>query len=170
MDVGEVMEIAAEVSPLPGTRAIPAADFDALFVAESKAMVRLAFVMLSSQELAEEAVQEAFAKLYERWASIQRPGAYLRTVVINECRSRQRRATSARRKAHLIAVGEAVEQPLPELADALARLPYRRRAVVVLRHYQQLDTAEIAATLRMSEGTVKSTLHRGLHQLREMLT
>ena len=53
---------------------------------------------------------------------------------------------------------------------ALRALPERQRAVVVLRHYQELSLEEIAATLGMSLGTVKSSLHRALHRMRDTLT
>lgn len=64
-----------------------------------------------------------------------------------------------------------VDQPdeTSELAVALARLPSRRRAVVALRFYEQLDLADIADTLGISVGTVKSTLNRALAQLRGTL-
>ena len=55
------------------------------------------------------------------------------------------------------------------LAVALRALPERQRAVVVLRHYQELSLEEIATTLGMSLGTVKSSLHRALHGLRTRL-
>ena len=54
--------------------------------------------------------------------------------------------------------------------SALRALPERQRAVVVLRHYQELSLEEIATTLGMSLGTVKSSLHRALHRMRDTLT
>jgi RNA polymerase sigma-70 factor (sigma-E family) len=146
-----------------------AAGFEALFTLEQAPMVRLAFLLLGSGPAAEEAVQEAFAKVYERWDRIDRPGAFLRACVVNECRSRHRRAAVARRKRHLVAEPDIVNDRHAELADALARLPQQRRTVVVLRHYLQMTTAEIANVMSISEGTVKSSLHRGLQQLKETL-
>ena len=56
------------------------------------------------------------------------------------------------------------------MADALAKLAPRRRTVVVLRYYEHLTAAEVAEELSISEATVRSTLHRGLAQLKELLT
>jgi RNA polymerase sigma factor (sigma-70 family) len=146
-----------------------AAGFESLFALEQTPMLRLAFLLLGSGPAAEEAVQEAFATVYERWNSIDRPGAFLRTCVVNECRSRHRRAAVALRKRHLVAEADVVDERHAELADALAQLPRQRRTAVVLRHYLQMNTAEIAEAMGTSEGTVKSSLHRGLRQLKETL-
>lgn len=154
-------------APITGDRD---ADFGELFATEQRPMLRLAFLLLGSGQMAEEAVQEAFAKVYEKWDSITRPGAFLRTCVVNECRTRHRRRLMALGKRHLLAQDVAVDDRYAELADALAALPIRRRTVVVLRHYLQLNTAEIAAQLGISEGTVKSSLSRGLQQLKEHLS
>jgi len=160
--------------PAPATHTIVVNDgsatgFEALFALEQAPMVRLAFLLLGSGPAAEEAVQESFAKVYERWGAIDRPGAFLRKCVVNECRSRHRRAALALRKRHLIAEPDIVNDRHADLADALARLPQRRRTVVVLRHYVQMTNAEIAEAMGISEGAVKSSLHRGLQQLKETL-
>jgi RNA polymerase sigma factor (sigma-70 family) len=145
------------------------AGFGALFTAEQTSMLRLAFLLLGSGPAAEDAVHEAFAKVFERWDRIDRPGAFLRTCVVNECRLRHRRAAVALRKRHLVAEPDVVVDRYAELADALARLPRQRRTAVVLRHYLQMNTAEIAEAMGTTEGTVKSSLHRGLQQLKETL-
>jgi len=157
----------ADIQPVMASER--AVGFEALFLAEQVPMVRLAFLLVGSAPAAEEAVQEAFAAVYERWDRLERPGAFLRTCVVNECRSRHRRAAVALRKRHLVADPDVVLDRHAELADALARLPRQRRAAVVLRHYLQMNTAEIAEVMGVSEGTVKSSLHRGLQQLKETL-
>ncbi len=143
--------------------------FETLFVREQAAMLRLAFLLVGSVPAAEEAVQDAFATVYEKWSRLDRPGAFLRTCVVNQCKSRNRRAAVAMRKRHLLAESAVVDDRNAELADALARLPQKRRTVVVLRHYLQMNTREIADAMGISEGTVKSSLHRGLEQLKEHL-
>jgi RNA polymerase sigma factor (sigma-70 family) len=130
----------------------------------------LAYLLLGSPAMADDAVQEAFAKVYERWDQIDRPGAFLRRCVVNECNSRHRRLRLAARKRHLLVGEPSVDDAYPDLADALRALPLRRRSIVVMRHYLQMNTSEIAEELGISEGTVKSSLHRGLHQLKEYLT
>lgn len=137
--------------------------FEALYLAEYRSMVRLAFVMVDGS--AEEVVQDAFARVYERWGSIDRPRAYLRTCVVNGSRDvlRRRRIALWRRPDP---VAEVTELGADHLLDALGALTPRRRAAVVLRYYEDLSEAEIAAVLGVRPGTVKSMLHRSLLQLR----
>lgn len=131
-------------------------------------MVRVAFLLVGSETLAEEIVQEAFATVYLRWDRLDRPGAYLRQCVVNGARSSLRRRSLERR--HLRAVGDEGEASgARELLDALAALPIERRAVVVLRFYESMTQEEIAEALGIRLGTVKSRLHRGLAELREAL-
>ncbi len=131
-------------------------------------LVRLAYLLVDTVEHAEEAVQEAFAKAYPRWGRIERPDTYMRTAVVNTCRRVQRRRALVRRT------------PPPRVDDAtlgadhiddlVRRLPQRLRHVVVLRYYLQLSEPEIADTLGLALGTVKSTLHRARAQMREELS
>ena len=144
--------------------------FENLFDAEQRPMLRLAFMLLGSSAMAEDAVQEAFAKVFERWERIDAHGAFLRRCVVNECNARHRRLRLASRKRHLLGSESSGDDAYPELADALRALPPRRRSIVVMRHYLQMNTSEIADELGISEGTVKSSLHRGLHQLKGYLT
>ena len=62
-------------------------------------MLRLAILLVGRQEPAQDAVHDAFAKVYERWAKVDRHGAYLRTCVVNRCRDVQRRLRLERRRA-----------------------------------------------------------------------
>lgn len=141
------------------------AAFAEMFRTEYEPMLRLAFLMLRSQAQAQDVVHDSMAKLIERWATVDNPGAYLRTVVLNGSRDalRWHRRWSWK--------------PLPEIAsddadvdfvtDLLDGLPPTRRAIVVLRFYEQCTIPEIAELLQMREGTVKSLLHRSLRSLRE---
>ena len=145
---------------------VVSAGFDDVYRRECVAMVRLAVLLVGSQEQAEEIVQDAFAQLFERWDAIDRPGAYLRTCVVNGCRRAHRRRRLDDRAA--AAAPRLVPAALgaDDLGDALAALPAKRRAAVVLRYYEDLSEAEIAEALGVRPGTVKSLLHRGLTQLR----
>ncbi len=60
-------------------------------------MLRIAFLLVDSTDLAEEVVHDAFAKVYERWDKLTNPGGYLRTCVVNRCRDLQRRRRTERR-------------------------------------------------------------------------
>lgn len=142
--------------------------FAALFDRERTPMVRVAYLLVGSEPLAEELVQDAFAAVYVRWDRVANPGGYLRQSVVNGARSALRRRALERRRAALW-VEEATPPAGRELLDALAELPIGWRAVVVLRFYEGMTQEEIAEALDMRLGTVKSSLHRGLAKLREAL-
>ena len=141
--------------------------FEALYAAESTAMSRLAYLLVGSREQAQELVHDAFARLYERWDRVANPGAYLRTCVVNGCKDSLRRRRYAERER---------QDPRPDaqldadhLVDALATLPHKERAAIVLRYYEDRSEADIADLLDVRPGTVKSLLHRGLAHLREVI-
>jgi RNA polymerase sigma-70 factor (sigma-E family) len=141
--------------------------FESLYADEVDAMARVAFLMVGSVEQAEELVHDAFARLFERWDRVDNPGGYLRTCVVNGCKDRLRRRSVERRHP----VSPAPSDPETEhLADVLATLPYRQRAAVVLRFYEDRSESDIADLLGCRPGTVKSLLHRGLARLREELS
>jgi len=162
--------VGSQAADEANVRADGARTFATLFEAERVPMVRLAYLLVGDEGLAEEVVQDAFAEVYERWDRLDNPGGYLRTCVVNGCRRRQRRRATERR--HLEAADRRAPAHDPEareLLDALAALPAGWRAVVVLRFYAGLTQEEIAEALGMRLGTVKSSLHRGLAQLREVV-
>ncbi|MEA2703701.1 MAG: hypothetical protein QOD63_1646 [Actinomycetota bacterium] len=133
-------------------------------------MVRMAYLMVGSTPVAEELVQDAFARMHRHWDRAEHPRAYLRTAVLNACRSHLRRGALERaylkRAAH---EPEAATAGGDELFDALAKLPSRQRAALVLRFYEDLPEADIAVALGCRPGTVKSLLHRGLAELRKVV-
>lgn len=119
-------------------------------------MIRLAFLMLGSQEQAEDVVlHDALARLVERWDRVQNHGAYLRTSVVIGSRSVLRRRRLLRQ--HPATEFEGTDPEADYLADLLEILTPTRRAVVVLRYFEQLAIPEIARTLGVREGTVKSS-------------
>jgi RNA polymerase sigma factor (sigma-70 family) len=133
-------------------------------------MVRLAVLLVGSRLQAEEIVQDSFSTVIARWDTLDRPGAYLRTVVVNGCRMALRRRETERSHREL-------DRPLPvdaptelaELHAALAALPERQRCVVVLRYYGDRSDAEIAQIIDCRPATVRSLAHRGLSRLRKEL-
>jgi len=136
------------------------------------AMVRLAVLFVDDLPSAEDVVQEAFADLYAGWERLRDPEAakaYLRAAVVNGARSALRRRRSARLFAWRSAVSEPGADAAVLLAEehdavlaALRQLPRRQREVLVLRYWHDLSESDIATTLRISPGTVKSTASRGL--------
>jgi RNA polymerase sigma factor (sigma-70 family) len=142
--------------------------FDALYHRGFAGLVRLAMVLVDNQEQAEEVVQDAFAALYLRYRVVSAPLAYVRASVLNGSRKVLRRRLLARRYSGNPSPDSEMEYN--HVIDAVRRLPSRQRAAVVLRYELQLTDAEIAETLKMPIGTVKSTLHRALARLRLEVT
>ncbi|HVF14063.1 MAG TPA: SigE family RNA polymerase sigma factor [Acidimicrobiales bacterium] len=138
-------------------------------------MVRLAYLMVGSTSVAEELVQDAFARMHRHWDNAEHPKAYLRMAVVNACRSHLRRQSMERAyRRHPSAMADGDRAGVPwaepdELFDALSALPARQRAALVLRFYEDLSEAEIALALGCRPGTVKSLLHRGLAELRSVV-
>lgn len=131
-------------------------------------LCRMAFLLVDTREQAEEVVQEAFAKALPRWARLDSPDAYVRSCVLNGCRRVHRRRALARRRPppHDVFETPAVTD---HVIDSLRRLPSPQREIVVLRYYLQSTDAEIAETLGIAIGTVKSSLSRAKTRLKEEL-
>ena len=150
----------------------PAVDITDLYAAHRLALVRLAVLLVDDVASAEDVVQDAFAALARRPDAVRDPSkalAYLRVSVVNTARSALRR----RRTARAYSPPHDLSPPSPEdtavLAEehreviaALQGLAPRQREVLVLRYWSNLSEAEIAQTLQISQGTVKSTASRGL--------
>jgi RNA polymerase sigma-70 factor (sigma-E family) len=139
-------------------------------------LVRLAVLLIGDVGRAEEIVQDAFVDLVARWRSIRDPGAaaaYLRTCVANGARShlRHRAVVNRQPASQPSAVNSAETEALVQIEhervlSVLSELPGRQREVLVLRYYGQLSEAEIADTLGISRGAVKTHSFRGLRSLR----
>ena len=149
--------------------------FERFYDEQFDAMVRVAFFVVGSEEAAEEVVQDAFMRLYHRWADLDSPGGYLRTTVVNGCRDRLRRrhrfdrrlTTIAATTATHVVAGADASADRDELMRALAALPIRTRTALVLRFYGGYTERETAEAMGVAIGTVKSSVHRGLEQLRK---
>ncbi len=139
--------------------------FTELYRDRYASLVRLAVVVLDDDQVAEEVVQECFARLHLRWDRVDDPASYVRRSVVNACRDVLRR----RRVERTFLRRSRPPGPSPEpdyLGDALARLPARERIALVLRHYEGLSEREIAEAMHCPAGTVKTLLHRGTQRLR----
>ncbi|MBV2356689.1 SigE family RNA polymerase sigma factor [Streptomyces sp. J2-1] len=139
-------------------------------------LVRLAVLLVDDVQTAEDVVQDAFTALFRRHGhrleSLDEPEAYLRTSVVNSARSVLRRRRTARayvpeREQHAPAPEEyaVLHEDHREVLQALRGLTGRQREVLVLRYWSHLTEAEIAATLGLSRGAVKSTASRALSAL-----
>jgi RNA polymerase sigma-70 factor (sigma-E family) len=155
-------------------------DVDQLYTAHWRYLVRLAVLLVDDVASAEDVVQDAFIALHRRADGLRDPEAalaYLRTTVLNRSRSVLRRRQVARR--HLrVAEPEAtapadhevlVREEHRAALSAVRRLPRHQREVLVLRYWSGLSEREIAQTLGISTGSVKSAASRGLAAVQKML-
>src|SRR3954470_9776026 len=149
-----------------------------LYAAHWRQLVRLAVLLVHDLGTAEEVVQECFVAVHRRWSHLNDPDkalAYLRQSVVNRSRSHLRHLAVVRRHADR----QGPPEPTPgadhsaydleqrtTVLEALRRLPRRQREVLALRYYLDLSEAEIAETLGISRGAVKSHASRGAAALR----
>jgi len=157
------------------TKPLAAADrsFAAFVESAWERHLRLAILLTGDRWQAEELLQDSLVKMYERWRKLSRHDdlhAYLRRVLANNNTSMWRR----RRRENL--VPDVPDRPMPAEADtgvevrrALLMLPLRQRAVVVLRLYEDLSERQVAETLGVPVGTVKSQYARALEKLRHLV-
>src|SRR5262245_27881458 len=109
------------------------------------AMVRLAYLLTGSLDLAEDVVHDAFVACSSRWALLDVPDAYVRTAVTNHARSALRRLGRERDKLDRLQRSATVTVGIPELDETwakLRRLPERQRMALVLRFYEDMSEAD----------------------------
>ena len=193
---GEQGDVLAEVIPLPapeepllpdpfGAMATERAEWSAdhavveLYAAHYKSLVRLAAMLVRDVPTAEEVVQDSFVAMHGGWQRLkdtEKALAYLRQAVVNRSRSVLR---------HRNVVDKNLQKPPPDMPSAehgafvllergavvaaLRDLPDRQREAIVLRYYADLSEAEIAASMGISRGAVKSHTARGIAALRTAL-
>jgi len=144
-------------------------EFVAFYRQHYAGAVRLAWLLLHDHGLGEDVVQEAFVRMRSSFDEITNRPAYLRRSVINGCRDRIRSAERSRRRLRLVSAGSptsATDRPA-ELSDVVSRLPYKQRAVIVLRYWADLPESEIALALGVRPSTVRTLASRGLETLRK---
>ena len=156
----------------------------ALYQAHALGLMRLAHIMLGDRQSAEDVVQEAFCGLYRRWGQLSDTGKalqYVRSSVVNGCRSLQRRA--ARRSQPDVPItatfaevtvmsAEAdvlTSEERRQVMQAVRQLPQRQREALVLQYYLDLSADETAATMGISPGSVRSATHRALSAVARIL-
>ena len=159
---------------IPAAHVVPDS-FDALFDAHYERLVRALTVVAGDRESAADAVQDAFVKAHLHWNKISRyddPSGWVRRVAINRLRDEHRRARRRRRALQRIRSQPTSPNDVPDLdefARLLAALPRQQRLATALYYVDNLTVAEIAATLDISDGTVKSHLHDARRRLRPVL-
>ncbi|MEZ5376346.1 MAG: sigma-70 family RNA polymerase sigma factor [Acidimicrobiales bacterium] len=146
----------------------PGEAFEEFYRRELGRQVRRAALILGDDTAANDVVHDAFTTLFARWGSVTEPGPYLQRMVLNGCRDQARRTRRLRRLLPRLAAS-ASAQPSEILWDVLAGLPFNQRAAVVLRYYESLPEAEIAAVLDCPTGSVGPWITRGLATMRKAL-
>lgn len=141
-------------------------------------LARLAYVLCGNREEAEDAVAEAYAKVWPRYraGTLRDPLSYLRTAVVNQVRGGLRRRVLQRREEQRQRVdwrdGVSAERAIDDrdaVVAALGRLPIEQRTVLVLRFYEDMGEQDTATMLGVPVGTVKSRCSRAIAALRATL-
>ncbi|MFD0531573.1 SigE family RNA polymerase sigma factor [Kitasatospora arboriphila] len=154
------------------------AEFHDFFERHHAELARLAHLLTGEADAADDLAADAMVALWHRWdrvRSADHPVAYARGVVANLARGRVRTAVRERRRVLLFWSHRSERTDGPDVASvldvraALARLPFRKRACVVLRHAMDLSEKETALALGISVGTVKSQTSKGMAELQRLL-
>lgn len=182
--VGVIPEMGADILAVePGIvldRARPlesVESFDRFYEREFPQMVNIAYAVSGSRMAAEDLAQEAMIAAYRRWnevGSLERPGGWVRRVVLNRAASAyHRRGAEARA---LLRLAPLRGSPPASLSDdtaafwrAVRRLPKRQAQAIALHYLEDASVAEIADVMECAENTVKVHLHRGRNTLAELL-
>jgi RNA polymerase sigma-70 factor (sigma-E family) len=152
--------------------------FAAFVSKNARGLDRLAYLMVGDQHDAEDLAAEALLAAWQHWDRVRQadhPLAYVRRVLVNQASAhfrRQARETTMLGRLKLTATHDTQDPDTAVVVDvraALLRLPPRRRACLVLRHGFQLTEYEVAQTLGVSVGTVKSQTSKAVVQFRDQL-
>jgi RNA polymerase sigma-70 factor (ECF subfamily) len=142
-------------------------DFDAFYQASFSRLVGQVYAMCGNVAEAQDCVQEAFVRAWDRRSSIDRdqaPEAWVRTVAYRLAVSRWRKARNAFRapdRAHPVAPPAEPDVTRVALARALRQLPADQRRAIVLYHLADLSVTDVAREMGVPVGTIKARLSRG---------
>ena len=166
-----------EPATAPAVAAAWFTEYDDFFRARARGLMRLARLQLQDDHAAEDVVAEVLVKVSSKWRRIRAmdaPDAYVRKMLINQCISHQRRPST--RYERQTEPAEIPDVPFSDHGNAMAerdrmwrllgRLSSKQRAVLVLRHYEQLSDDEIGRILDISNATVRSHAFHALRKLR----
>ena len=149
-----------------------------LYAAHAQGAVRLAYLLVGDQEIAQDIAQEAFLRAFGRFAEMRKPNSfphYLKATIVNLTRKHFRRRGLERlylerlrsRPEHSVAPPNVEQREV--VTQALLRVPQRQRAALVLHYYEDLPEYQVADILGVSEQAARSLVARGRKTLREQL-
>lgn len=159
-------------------RADREADFEAFVAASADRFFRTAYAITRDDESAADAVRAALAATYSRWSRVGagQPESYVRRMIVNEILGRGMRRSSAVRPITGLPSQLPAPAPGQRVLDtdvvwaALQQLPVSQRALIVLRYYERLSTAEIGSTLGIRPETVGPQAVAALSDVRRLVT
>jgi RNA polymerase sigma factor (sigma-70 family) len=149
-----------------------------LYATHSQGAVRLAYLLVGDQEIAQDIAQEAFLRVFGRFADMRKPNSfptYLKATIVNLTRKHFKRRGLERLYVERLRArpAQSVAPPNFEQRDvvtqALLKVPERQRAALVLHYYEDLSEYEVADMLGVSEQAARSLVARGRRTLRELL-
>jgi RNA polymerase sigma-70 factor (sigma-E family) len=152
-----------------------AQEFTAFVAQHARSLDRLAYLMVGDEHAGEDLAAEALMAAWRNWdqvKAVEHPLAYVRGIMVNQASRHFRRRARESRLLDRLKIGttETTREPdgaaVVDVRSALLRLPPRRRACLVLRHAFQLTESEVADTLGISIGTVKSQTAKAAAQFR----
>ncbi|MEX2457708.1 MAG: RNA polymerase sigma factor [Actinomycetota bacterium] len=149
--------------------------FEAIFDAEAERLFRALYLMTGNRHEAEEVMQDAFIAVWERWdrvGAMASPTGYLYRTAMNRFRSRYRRASRAARRAVGLAEGRdefALVDERDRVARALAELPPRQRAALVLTELLGYGSEAAAEVMGVAASTVRALATQGRESLRKTM-
>jgi RNA polymerase sigma-70 factor (ECF subfamily) len=153
------------------------AEFDAFYAASSHRLVGHVFAMTGDLGEAEDALQEAYIRAWQRWPKLreyENPEAWVRTVAFRLCINSwwraKNRLTAHRREAARAEQVPGLNPDLLALIQAMRQLPDKQRRALVLHYVADLTVEQIAAETGATPGTVKSWLHRGRRALAPLVS
>lgn len=152
------------------------AEFATLYQARFGDLSAQLYAYLGDSSEAQDVVQEAFVRAWQRWDKIGEyddPVAWVRRVAWNLATTRHRRLAVVRKFISRSGPPEHQPEASPDrvaLVAALRRIPEQQRRAMVMHYLADLSVADIAHDIGVAEGTVKSWLHRGRHELAKLLT
>lgn len=153
-----------------------AVEFSAFVMQARPKLARIAYLMCGDWHRAEDVVQVVLMRLYPHWSRVNEQGdphRYVRRALLHALIDEQRRPWRRERPVEItdayLPAMVCAEPTEAAAVAALATLPPRQKAVIVLRYIEGMSLAEVALELRISEGTVKSQAARGLASLRHMM-
>lgn len=156
----------------------PDLTFEELYHQERRGLLALAIALTGEAAVAEELVQEAFLRAHRNWSRVSRldrPGAWVRRVLLNLATSRfRRRSVEARGLRRLRATASRPEAVMAadsvEFWALVRSLPRRQAQVTALYYGEDLSTADIAHILEIAEGTVRAQLASARKTLADRLS